>query len=202
MAPQHPFNSGSTHFSIMDGELREATWASQARAVGAPVSSSGTVPTMLFCLLGYNVSLPARWIFSSSMSSWKSWIKHLKIITRPELHRLQHYMTFKCCQGVFQRKLICLPESPVSAGNKPGAFGWLLDMPHSPQILLIVHTLDSIPSEMEFPMLSFHPVLKYQTSSGKWLHLLPVYCWANFHWSNTRDLQFGGEDLRSQGRKQ
>lgn len=51
--------------------------------------------------------------FSSSMSTWNSWIKHLKIITRPELHRLQHYVTFKCCQGVLQRKLICSPVRPA-----------------------------------------------------------------------------------------
>lgn len=113
LASQHPLNSGSTHFSIMDGEVREATWHSQARAVWAPISSSGTVPTMLFFLLGCNVSTPASWIFSSSMSTWNSWIKHLKIITRPELHRLQHYVTFKCCQGVLQRKLICSPARPV-----------------------------------------------------------------------------------------
>lgn len=112
LASQHPFNSGSTHFSIMDGEVREATWHSQARA-GAPISSSGTVPTKLFFLLGYNVSLLANWIFFSCMSSWNSWIKHLKIITGPELHRLQHYMTFKCCQGVLQRKLMCSPLRPV-----------------------------------------------------------------------------------------
>lgn len=51
--------------------------------------------------------------FSFRMSSWTSWIKCLKIITRPELHRFQHYVTFKCCQGVLQRKLICSPVRPV-----------------------------------------------------------------------------------------
>lgn len=32
----------------MDGEVREATWRSQAKSEWVPLSSSGTVPTELF----------------------------------------------------------------------------------------------------------------------------------------------------------
>lgn len=77
LASQHHFNSGNTHFSVIDGRVREATWHSQAKSVRAPISSCGTVPTMLFFSLAIMGCYLQAACFSSSMSTWNSWIKCL-----------------------------------------------------------------------------------------------------------------------------
>lgn len=82
---------------------------------------SGTVPTMLFFCLGVMGLYLHSAFLSSSVSTWSRWMRCLSRNQAPAA-QTSAKRGLRYCQGVLQRKIVCLPVRPVCRKSN-GGFG-------------------------------------------------------------------------------